>query len=60
MTTLLVGKLTEIIEKWSPEQVSGWLREENNIPISYETIYQHICSDKISGGHLFEHLRRKG
>jgi IS30 family transposase len=34
--------------------------EEKNIVISYETIYQQIWVDNISGGHLFEHLRRKG
>ena len=40
--------------------MSGWLREDQSIDISYETIYQHIWSDKKSGGHLFQHLRRKG
>jgi IS30 family transposase len=32
----------------------------NEIGISYETIYQHIWSDKQRGGYLFKHLRRKG
>jgi IS30 family transposase len=33
---------------------------DQSIGISYETICQHIWSDKKSGGHLFQHLRRKG
>jgi len=57
LITLIESKLTT---KWSPEQVSGWLREDQSINISYETIYQHIGSDKKSGGYLFQHLRRKG
>lgn len=50
----------KISEKWSPEQVSGWLRENRAIGISYEIIYQHIWSDKPRGDHLFKHLLRKG
>ena len=61
MTTALIALIeSKLIIKWSPEQVSGWLREDQSIDISYETIYQHIWSDKKSGGHLFQHLRRKG
>ena len=41
--TLIESRFTA---KWSPEQVSGWLREDQSIDISYETIYQHIWSDK--------------
>lgn len=46
--------------KWSPEQISGWLREEKDTLISHETIYQHIQADRKSGGTLFNRLRRKG
>jgi len=61
MTTSRIKLIDEkTIEKWSPEQISGWLKEEKNIHISHETIYQHIWSDKQSGGELFRHLRRKG
>ena len=43
-----VVKLIEekIREKWSPEQISGRLKLEYNISISYESIYQHIWADK--------------
>lgn len=54
---LIDGKIQE---KWSPEQISGWLKEDRNIHISHETIYQYIWSDKQYGGQLFQHLRRKG
>jgi IS30 family transposase len=33
---------------------------DQSIGISYETICQHIWSDKQCGGHLFQDLRRKG
>jgi len=63
--TKMTADLIELIdskikEEWSPEQVSGWLREEQNTLISHETIYLHIWSDKQRGGQLFQHLRRKG
>ncbi|WP_255358628.1 IS30 family transposase [Moritella sp. JT01] len=51
---------SKIKERWSPEQISGWLREDQSIYISYETIYQHIWVDKQCGGQLFKFLRRKG
>jgi IS30 family transposase len=61
MTTALIALIeSKFTVKWSPEQVSGWLREDQSIDISYETVYQHIWSDKKSGGHLFQRLRRKG
>ena len=61
MTTRLIALIeSKLNGKCSPEQVSGWLREDQGIDISYETIYQHIGSDKQCGGHLFQHLRRKG
>jgi len=61
MTTKLITVIdSKIKEAWSPEQISGWLREEQNTLISHETIYQHIWSDKRSGGQLFQHLRRQG
>jgi len=44
-------------DDWSPEQISGYLAEREQIHVSHETIYQHIWADKQSGGILFEHLR---
>jgi len=52
---------TKIEEKlrqdWSPEQVSGWLKKNRDTAVSHEWIYQHIYSDKRTGGDLHKHLR---
>jgi IS30 family transposase len=38
VTTRLIALIeSKISEKWSPEQVSGWLRKDQSIAISYET-----------------------
>ena len=42
---------------WSPEQISGHLRQEAGFQISHERIYQHVWSDKLAGGELYRHLR---
>lgn len=57
MITTAEQKLTM---KWSPEQISGWLREERRERLSHERIYQHIWSDKHDGEELNTHLRRQG
>ncbi len=44
--------------EWSPEQISGWLAQEQAIFISHERIYQHVWSDKRQGGTLYQHLRQ--
>jgi len=49
----------KLCEKWSPEQVSGWLLDERGERLSHERIYQHIWVDKASGGELYTHLRRQ-
>jgi len=46
--------------KWSPEQISGWLREKKGTLISHETIYRHIWHDKERHGSLYTCLRRQG
>jgi IS30 family transposase len=50
----------KIQEKWSPEQISGRLKLEENISISYESIYVYIWKDKHNGGDLYTHLRHSG
>ena len=37
--------------QWSPEQIAA------SLPISHETIYQHVYADKAQGGSLWKHLR---
>jgi len=57
ITNLINSKL---LLKWSPDQISGWLRRAKDTLISYETIYQYIWRDKQSGGLLYQDLRRQG
>jgi len=47
-----------IVMDWSPEQVSGSLKNDLGILISHERIYQHIWADKRHGGTLYKHLRQ--
>jgi IS30 family transposase len=42
---------------WSPEQIAGWLKTEEGIEISHESIYQYSYADKRAGGDLHTHLR---
>ena len=47
-----------IKEKWSPEQVSGRLKQEGKKSVSHETIYRFLLTDK-AGGDLYTHLRHQ-
>ena len=44
---------------WSPEQISGWMKENMGITVSHEWIYQYVLKDKLAGGSLYCHLRCK-
>ena len=60
MLPFLIGTIeAKLIQKWSPEQISGVLRS-NQILISPESIYRHIWANKKAGGSLYSHLRRRG
>jgi len=37
--------------QWSPEQIAG------KLPVSHETLYQHVYADKRAGGKLWQNLR---
>lgn len=45
-------------EKWSPEQISTWLKKFRFITISHQRIYQFIEEDKRAGGNLYRDLRQ--
>lgn len=49
-----------IQEDWSPEQLSGRLKLEDDTTLSHERIYQLIWLDKRAGGRLYQHLRHRG
>ena len=55
---LIAARLQQ--ERWSPEQISGWLKNERDTSISHERIYQMIWQDKRGGGTLWRCLRRRG
>ena len=62
--TKMTAKISAIIDDyiyqdWSPEQISGRLAKDGVIKLHHETIYQHILSDKRSGGDLYTHLRHQ-
>ncbi len=52
------AKLRQV--RWSPEQISGWLRRDQGIELSHERIYRMIWQDKRDGGDLWRSLRRRG
>ena len=47
-------------DRWSPEQISGWLKTEHSVSLSHERIYQMIWQNKRDGGDLWCCLRRRG
>ncbi len=44
-------------QDWSPEQIAGRWRLDQQLAISHETIYRYIWADKRAGGTLYRHLR---
>ncbi|PPD42685.1 MAG: IS30 family transposase [Methylobacter sp.] len=61
MDTVAIGLIeSKIRDDWSPEQVSGWLKQAQGLTISHERIYQHVWADKLEGGQLYKHLRHSG
>ena len=44
-------------EDWSPEQITGHLKDVGEPSVSPEWIYQHIYADKGNGGDLHTRLR---
>lgn len=44
---------------WSPEQISGRIKVDQNITIHHETIYRFIYTNKSNNGRLYLHLRHK-
>ena len=54
-----VWRLVEALirDEWSPEQIVGRVEMEQGVSISHEWIYQHVYTDKRSGGNLYRFLR---
>lgn len=61
MNSVLQGKIVKKLKQdWSPEQISGRFKLENEASISHETIYQYILRDKKASGTLYKSLRHAG
>lgn len=61
MRTELKAKIVKKLQKdWSPEQISGRFKLDNEASISHETIYKYILTDKKAGGTLYKFLRHSG
>jgi IS30 family transposase len=46
-----------LLQDWSPEQIAGWLKREQQPRVSHEWIYLYVYADKRRGGTLHRHLR---
>ena len=58
LTTDLIARIVYLLRlDLSPEQISGYLKNNHNINISHETIYQYVLTNKAKGGDLYKHLR---
>lgn len=61
MNDLNIALIEEkLMEKWSPEQISGYFKVNNVMQVSHESIYRHVWSDKAAGGKLYTCLRHRG
>ena len=49
-----------LLQEWSPEQISGYLKAKGGECVSHETIYQFVLKDKNDGGELYKQLRHSG
>lgn len=49
---------TLLRDKFSPEQISGWLKLLELLEISHQTIYRRVKQDRKAGGTLWRHLRQ--
>jgi IS30 family transposase len=46
-----------LMQQWSPQQIAGRLRLEQQPTVSHEWIYHYIFADKQRGGQLYRQLR---
>lgn len=59
------GELQTLVEQklrlaWSPEQISGRLRQELAIKLSHETVYQHVLRDSVEQRGMLRYCLRFG
>jgi IS30 family transposase len=47
----------QLMDEWSPQQISGFMANANGVYVSYQWIYALIGDDKKHGGELWRRLR---
>lgn len=52
--------LSQLKLRSSPEQIAFIIKDELGVSVSHPTLYNYIRTDKLQGGSLYKHLRRKG
>jgi IS30 family transposase len=57
ITKFIKEKITK--EQWSPKQIVGFCRLNDQNMVSHESIYQLLRKDKLEGGTLWKHTRHK-
>jgi IS30 family transposase len=58
MNTPMIKRVESLLHQlWSPEQIAERMHYEGADWVSYETIYQHVYSDFVDGGNLYQNLR---
>lgn len=50
----------KLIDHWSPEEISARLKNQENIHISHELIYQYLAFDREQNGKLYKLLPHRG
>ena len=61
MTIPMIAAVEEKLSlQWSPVQISGWLKKNEEKHVSHETIYKHVWKDKKQGGLLYKEFRHRG
>ena len=60
-TAEIKQRVEELIRlDYSPEQVEGYLKKQQEPTVSKERIYQHVYQSAKEKGDLYQHLRRRG
>ena len=58
MTPAVIERIeADLRQEWSPEQIAGRLAATDGLCLSPQRIYQHIQTDRQTGGTLYRHLR---
>ncbi|MRN37578.1 IS30 family transposase [Neisseria brasiliensis] len=58
LTTAVKQTVNKLItQKYSPEQVCGYLLKHQHIKLHHSTLYRYLAKDRQNGGDLYTHLR---